>query len=270
MAFEEASNKFEIFRGAFERGNYDICQQTLSQLKIAMVQFSLSFLRCGPGSSPERVNEFVFCRRVLEMASLLAIKMKDMSSFERHVTQVKTYYEPHEGVPTSDMEEKIRGLYLIHLLSSDRHSEFLTEIELIPHERHQTSEPIRNAIQLENWLVAASYSKIFEYRQTISSDDFSVFSMDRLIVLTRLEIASCLSKAYPELPIPVVQEMMHMTSREQLESFVTEHKITWRISDANPNVLVLGASQSTTPEAVPSLKLISRSLAYAKELERIV
>mmetsp|Transcript_15019 Transcript_15019/g.21029 ORF Transcript_15019/g.21029 Transcript_15019/m.21029 type:complete len:267 (+) Transcript_15019:90-890(+) len=263
--FEKVVAQYEAFKRDFDAGQYDECSKKVTQLKLAMMGLSVSFLHAGSVSEAS-LKEFLLCRHVLELAALLSIKIKDMVSFERNVVQVKTYYETREGVPPSEMEYTILGLHLVNLLSSSRHSEFLTELELIPFEKHESNHHIRSAVQLENWLVAGSYSKVFAYRQAIPADDIYCYPLDLLLVLTRKEMGGCIEKAYKELPVGVAQTMLNFSSQEELLQFMKDRP-SWVLS--GETVTFLSGDEGKKDE-VPTMKLIARSLEYAKELERIV
>jgi len=57
----------------------------------------------------------------------------DTAAFERYVTQLKTYYVDYATfLPKSARAQAVQGLYLLHLLSTDRIGEFHTELEVIP------------------------------------------------------------------------------------------------------------------------------------------
>eukprot|EP00009_Paramoeba_aestuarina_P009366 CAMPEP_0201521382 /NCGR_PEP_ID=MMETSP0161_2-20130828/14388_1 /ASSEMBLY_ACC=CAM_ASM_000251 /TAXON_ID=180227 /ORGANISM="Neoparamoeba aestuarina, Strain SoJaBio B1-5/56/2" /LENGTH=270 /DNA_ID=CAMNT_0047920013 /DNA_START=111 /DNA_END=923 /DNA_ORIENTATION=+ len=268
-SFSELVKKFETFKQLFEQKEYEKCQEILPAFKIAMMQLSLSHMNTDAPFPADKVDEFILCRNALEMATLLSIRTKDMVAFERNFAQLRHHYQPREGIPSSEMDYSILGLFLIHLLAAHRHSEFLTELELIPTEKHQTNHHIQSAIQLENWLVSGSYSRVFAYRKTVPDDNIYCYPLDLLLILTRKEMAACLTSAYKELPLEVVKQKMNFSSSEELVAFVNDMKPKWAIDEAQKIVKFASESDNDKKE-IPTMKLIGRSLQYAKELERIV
>merc|ERR1719354_125104 len=229
-----------------------------------MMQLSLAHAEgCFP---KEKVDEFILCRNALEMACILSIRMKDMVAFERNFSQLRTHYQPREGISPDEMDYSILGLFLIHLLASHRHSEFLSELELIPTQLHHCNHHIQSAIQLENWLVSGSYSRVFTYRKTVPDDNIYCYPLDLLCVLTRKEMAACLTSAYRELPIEVVQQKMNFSARQELLAFINDVKPKWTVDEMQQ--IIKFASEADEKKEIPTMKLIGRSIQYARELER--
>mmetsp|Transcript_34729 Transcript_34729/g.97929 ORF Transcript_34729/g.97929 Transcript_34729/m.97929 type:complete len:266 (-) Transcript_34729:50-847(-) len=255
---------YSDFQAAFEKSDFDACRRLLGPLKLEMTKLSLSFANAGCDLTEQRLKEFLTCRHILELAALFSVRTNDMKSFERNVIQVKTYYR--SGIPESDLKYKILGLYLLHLLASHRHAEFLTELELIPYKVRQTDENVKRVVELENWLVVGRYSRVFAAIQSSPSNDVFAHPLESLLALTRQEMARCLSKAYDRLPSAKAQEMLHFKDAAEWQEFVNEQP-KWTVEDGD---LVFAGDQETNKAEVPAMKLISRSVQYAKELERIV
>jgi hypothetical protein len=116
-------------------------------------------------------------------------------------------------------------------------------------------------------------------------------------------MAGCISKAYHSLPINVTQQMLYFPSQDELFHFISQvipqillssesfryllllfltllihslfspfaqHNLPWRVKESDATSLVFSDDRGNMREEVPTMKLISRSIEYAKELERIV
>ena len=81
----------------------------------------------------------------------------------------------------------------------------------------------------------------------------------------RADVANCSEKAYSSLSVKDAQEIMFFDSEEQLKTFVNDRP-AWSIQDGR---LMFQAREAAQVE-IPSMRLISQSLSYANELERIV
>jgi hypothetical protein len=92
---------------------------------------SLSGLKPPSECNPK---ELLVTRETYELACLhVSLKQKDMSSFERHMAQLKTIYTDYSAlIPKSDRQMELQGLSLLSLLAQSKIAEFHTELELIP------------------------------------------------------------------------------------------------------------------------------------------
>jgi 26S proteasome regulatory subunit N12 len=67
---------------------------------------------------------------MLETGATWSVKVKDTKSFERYMTQLKTYYfDLSSQLKESVYMKELMGLYLLYLLSENRIGEFHTELE---------------------------------------------------------------------------------------------------------------------------------------------
>lgn len=223
------------FQSVFAQAKPDIpaSQKLLSQLKVALLEFQL----VPPFTAAENEKQLLLAREVWEQAIFLSIAMEDVSSFERHVAQVKPfYYDYSRLMDSSERKWQILGLLLLHLLSQNRMGEFHTELELIPLD-DQKGLYIDFPIQLEKRLMEGTYNKILLANKDVPSPSYSFF-MNKLANTMREKIAEC-------------------------EATVYKHGLSEGLS--SPPDAEDGSQQS-----IPSYRLIQESLLYATELERII
>merc|ERR1712183_787864 len=99
-------------------------------------------------------------------------------------------------------------------------------------------------------------------------DQSYLFFMGNLLQTVRDSIADCLEVAYKTMSIPEAVKMMKFENPEQFMEYVEEYRDDWLVEK---NHLCfqppLGGCKASD---IPSMKLISQSLSYATELERIV
>jgi len=207
-------------------------------------------------------QELLLAREVLELAALLSVKMKDIPAFERHISQLKTYYYDFASVlPGSEREAPLLGLNLLRLLSQNRIAEFHTELELIPPEV-ASSVYVRHPVMLEQYLMEGSYNKVLAARNHVPHDSYPYF-IDILLNTVRDEIADCSERAYDALPLSHAKAILMFDTDAALVEYANAHN--WTIEGAH----IRFAKEKETTQ-VPSMKLVTQTLAYAKELERIV
>lgn len=263
MSLAKVAELFEPFKFAYDHDNLEKANTLLPKLKIEMTKFS--FLLPGNNDSEEVKNGMLLARNILETATLLSAKMNNFEAFERNITQLKPYYQSasFSNLQESPMQYTILGLNLLRLLANNQIADFHTELELIPTEMLDNTY-IKHPIQLEQYLMEGSYTKIIETRDNVPSPTYTHF-MDDLVETVRNEIASCSEKAYPSLPVDQACKLF-MFNSDQLKEFAEDRD--WKIN-GNKIIFEIDTTEDEK-EQIPATKVIGRTLLYARELERIV
>jgi len=200
----------------------------------------------------------------LELGVLLSVADEDFAAFVRNVAQVKTYY----GMSTSfnDRKCQVLGLNLMYLLVENQLSEFHAELELLSDAEAQNPF-VSFPINLERQLMVGSYDEVLNAGSRVPDPSYQLF-MENLLQTVRDSIADCLEVAYKTMSVSEAMTMMKFETTAQLMEYVEEYRDDW---------IVEGSQLCFQPPAtgrkasdIPSMKLISQSLSYATELERIV
>lgn len=240
-------------------------KKMLVQLKIEMTK--LTSLPPRGSNSPDATKERTLARSILESATILSIYEEDMAAFERNFTQLGVYYSDlAKDLPESTLHNPIVGTRLLQLLVENRLAEFHGELEIIPDQIRSDSN-IAFPIQLEQYLMEGSYNKVLEQRSKVPNPFFKFF-LGQLLETVRDNIADCLEVAYSYLKLDEAQKLLIFDSAKDLTKYIEEIKPEWAVRD--------GAIWFKTPEKslgaqdIPSLRLVSESLSYATELDRIV
>jgi 26S proteasome regulatory subunit N12 len=251
-------------KAAFGQGEdkIDACQKCLVQLKILMLDFTSL-----PPAPPSAVQdeELLIAREALEYGALLAIKTVDILAFERQIAQLKTYYTDYaQRLPESSRQYPILGLNLLRLLAQNRIAEFHTELELLPAHLTTSNVYIKFPAQLEQHIMEGSYNKVLSAKQDGIYAQEGMYFMDMLVDTVREEIAQCSEKAYASIGASELQGLLMLGSEAELGDYAEERG--WVISGGS---VTFGGNEEK-PLELPATQLIQETLAYAKELERIV
>mmetsp|Transcript_32350 Transcript_32350/g.65371 ORF Transcript_32350/g.65371 Transcript_32350/m.65371 type:complete len:287 (+) Transcript_32350:96-956(+) len=286
MAYEKAKDLFGKFKAAFETEpcNLDACEKQLAELKLLV----FSGLSIGTAAGPEVAKEQTLARETLELACFLSIRRRDLSGFERHVAQLKMYYNDNQP---SDQKYTILGLHLLHLLASDRIGEFHTELELIPVDDHENVH-IKQPIQLERYVMEGNYGKVLEAQRDVPKAYYAYF-MERLIDMVRLKIGASLERSYDNLPAQQASTMLMLADASALQEFALKENerkareenddtmadftpsltrrapvglVRWEVKDGKLNFMRTAEKQLE----IPALDLMVNTIGYATDLERIV
>merc|ERR1719231_858532 len=221
----------------------------------------------GPSPSPTQQQELVLAREVLEQGALLSIKTMEIPAFERYVAQLKIYYaDCATTLPESPRRFPILGLNLLRLLAQNRIAEFHTELELIPPELQHSNIYIKYPAQLEQHIMEGSYNKVLSAKTEGVFQKEGMYFMDMLVDTVREEIADCSEKAYASIKAADLQGLLMFSSPKELSDFAEQRG--WSVEGS---VVSFSKMEDEAPaQKLPSTQLIQETLAYAKELERIV
>ncbi|XP_044477397.1 26S proteasome non-ATPase regulatory subunit 8 homolog A-like [Mangifera indica] len=261
----EVSQRFDRFKAAITRKDYDSCTELLSHLKVLLTSF-----RSLPPlfeNTPNAIHELTLARDIYEHAVLLSVKIEDQDAFERDFFQLKPYYtDAGSRLPGSPNEYMILGLNLLRLLVQNRIAEFHTELELLSSTALQ-NPCIKHAVELEQSFMEGAYNRVLSAKQNVPHETYGYF-MDLLAKTVRDEIAGCSEKAYDYLSINDARQMLLFTSDKELLQYIEEEHPEWEIK--NGSVFFQKAKGAAPCKEIPSLQLINQTLSYARELERIV
>jgi len=256
---------FDKFKAAFGADKHDECLQLLSQLKVAMLDFGSLPPAVPSAPSQAQQQELLLAREILEHGALLAVKVMDIPGFERYVAQLKAYYtDCASTLPESPKQYPMLGLNLLRLLAQNRIAEFHTELELLPATLQQSNVYIRFPAQLEQHIMEGSYNKVLAAKQDGPYAQEGMFFMDMLVNTVRDEISECSEKAYTSIAAAELQSLLMLSTPAELADYAETRG--WTIQAG----VVSFGNDTLPPLQLPSSQLIRETLAYAKELERIV
>ncbi|KAG1668580.1 hypothetical protein FOA52_007315 [Chlamydomonas sp. UWO 241] len=264
---KSATKALGDFKNAYSKNDVKKAEGMLDKLKLQLIQ--LTALPPMFEQTATAKEELALARDVYEHAAFYSLRTKDDATMERCFAQLKSFYaDTRSMLPASPQESTLLGLDLLRLLVQNRIAEFHTELELIPTEA-QSNPGVQYAIQLEQWLMEGAYNKVLEAAKKLPSDAHALL-VQQIASTVREEIASCSERAYDKLKLADAQKMMMLGSEKELKAYVEEHG--WHIDGGYIRFVHPDAAANAAKGAKdePSLKLISNSLVYAKELERIV
>jgi len=189
----------------------------------------------------------------------------DIPGFERYVAQLKAYYtDCASTLPESPKQYPMLGLNLLRLLAQNRIAEFHTELELLPATLQHSNVYIRFPAQLEQHIMEGSYNKVLAAKQDGPYAQEGMFFMDMLVNTVRDEISECSEKAYTSIAAAELQSLLMLSTPAELADYAETRG--WTIQAG----VVSFGNDTLPPLQLPSSQLIRETLAYAKELERIV
>jgi len=261
---KQAESLLESLRAELNRSNVDTqkAEAVLSKTKLALVQYLVPL---GLENAQSVRKQLLMARETLELGALLSMASKDVKSFSRYVSQLKTYYADYSSLlPESERQWTILGLNLLGLVAHNKIGDFHTELELIPI-KSQEKAYIKYPVQLEQWLMEGSYNKILQARKSIPSPSYAFF-MDILVETVRDKISDCSEQAYEQLAFDEARKLLMLDSNDALRQYATKRK--W-VAQGDVILFARNKVEDSSADIAP-MNIIERSLKYATELERIV
>mmetsp|Transcript_6185 Transcript_6185/g.13203 ORF Transcript_6185/g.13203 Transcript_6185/m.13203 type:complete len:292 (+) Transcript_6185:45-920(+) len=269
---------------------FDAAKPLLTKLKICMTRLPSLSPGSAASSSPSSgmTEELLLVREVYELAVAISLAGGDVSAFERNMTHLKSIYIDYANIlPFSSELPLMLGLNLMRLLSQNRIAEFHTELEILPESLPSssaasasskitlnellTAPPIAFPMRLEQDLMEGAYPRIVRSKETMPHALFGVF-LEHLVETVRREVADCAEKAYERIDVAyAVKVLMLDGDKAGWDAFCEDR--AW-VVDETEGVVVFGEKKppqaSEMEDTVPTVEVMRRSIAYAKELERIV
>ncbi|KAI8617009.1 COP9 signalosome [Chytriomyces sp. MP71] len=240
---------FETLKKDFHTTNPDIkkCGQHLATLKM-----------------PLNYRASIQTGEILEIGAEWSVKAKDIPSFERYISQLKTYYNDYSTtLPPSQRQYPLLGLNLLRLLAQNRIAEFHTELELVDPEQLAGNVYVKHPVAVEQSLMEGSYNRVWRAKRDVPGEEY-LFFMDMLMGTIRNEIGSCIEKAYEKLPVADAATLLYLHTPKEVADFSVERG--WNVQ-GNQIIFVKDGGDN---HEIPAPKIIRHALGYARELERIV
>merc|ERR1712241_279564 len=250
-------NKYELLKKAWEEKKLQEVEKLLLELKIEFA-----------ATQPANERELLVMREVFEIGAQYSVCAKDVPSFERYMSMLKSVYtDQSKSLPESSRKYELLGLNLLCLLSQNRLSDFHTELELLPPEILLGNPYIENPVQLEQFIMEGKYNKVIDTRYNVPAGSYKFF-IDVLLVTIRDEIASCMEKAYEDIDAEECRKMLHLDVGE-LEKYAGDKE--WSYEKNAKKISFLPSEKKPSHEMeVPSKELAAMAITYAKEMEKIV
>jgi len=275
MTLQQTQKKFQQLQQNLSGANPDLnaCGAILNELKIFLLD--LSFLP-STGQSVGK-EEATLARQILEQGCFWGIKKGDIASFDRFYAQLKHYYfDLNTDGEQLQYRNELIGAYLLSLLSQNRNSEFHIELEVLDpslvHSHNKNNDTtdsfLRYPVLLEQYLIEGSTNKFFKACLEESPSDSYKFFTNILVQTVRGDIADCVEKSFISLPLSDAKRVLFISDDNTLQALAAEKK--WTVGEQNGVKCYNFEKEPPKVEVIPSKSLIKKSLAYAKEMERIV
>lgn len=226
-----------------------------------------------PPGTGAPVESIAIAANALELGVLLSIADDDLDAFARNISQLKPHYAVLSSRGGADAaaartEHKchVLGLNLMHLLVDNRLSEFHAELELLSEEEARTPY-VSFPITLERQLMVGSYDEVLNAKANVPDPSYDFF-MENLLETVRDSIADCVEVSYKSLQLADAVTMMKFDSTAELLEYVQEKREDWIVEEGM--LTFQPPPMGSKAVDIPSMNLISQSLSYATELERIV
>lgn len=163
-------------------------------------------------------------------------------------------------LPPSPAEPLLVGLNLLRLLVQQRTAEFHCQLEQLG--SAALAQPlVAHAVAVEQWLMEGSYQKVLS---GAPAEPAAAWFTEALAATVREEVCACAAAAYDRLPLPLAAQLLRC---DVAAARATAAEKGWAVEG---EVIDFAAGERAEAALVPASNLILNSLAYARELERII
>ena len=139
------------------------------------------------------------------------------------------------------------------------------QLELLT-EQQQSHPAIAFCTQLDRHLMVGSYDQVMSAAALPPVEYYSFF-LKSLLETVRINVGDCAAASYTSLAVSEATKILMFGTDKETVEFIAATYPDWTV---NGNTITLQGSKGTKSSEIPSLKLISQTLSYATELERIV
>lgn len=147
----------------------------LSRAKLLLSTQNL--LTPSPETTP---SQAALVRTVFEIGAYTSIRLKDKSSFVNYIGYLQNFYSLGLG---DENESELTGLNLLRLLAENKIAEFHTQLEIIDitSKNVATSDPVKFARGLEEWVMEGAYNRVWKAGESLSVNAYQKFFLDVLM-----------------------------------------------------------------------------------------
>ncbi len=201
---------------------------------------------------------------IYELSVLLSILSKDKQAFLRSISKVRAFYASGFGLASANASIML-GLNLLYLLVENKLADFHLELELLA--EVQLAHPnVLFCSKLEQHLTVGSYDQVLSAAAHPPVPYYSFF-LNSLLETVRVNIAECAASSYSTLSVHGATQILMFDNDQNTLDFIASQYPEWVINGQEIN---LRATKQAKSEEIASHRLITQTLGYAVELERIV
>ena len=241
----------------------------LKALKLSCIQLTT----LPPSDLEPKEEEYEIAREVCELEMDFALEQQNEKLFELSYLRVKQFYFDFDGKVIKKRSDKFLyyvGLYLLHLLSNNRTSDFSTAIELIDLQ-DLNNQYIKISRNIEQCIMEGNYRQLAELKNTDKYYNYYLGKFDNAI---RFQIARSAEKSYDSLKISDAVNLLMLNNSEELNNFVKEQnegdfenrEIDWKISGDR----ILFIPLEKEKESIPAHDIIRDTFILGNEVEKII
>lgn len=188
------------------------------------------------------------------------------------MTQLKIYYFDYRTQLTdSELRNTVLALNLLYLLTESRLAEFHSELGLLA-AAERAAPAAAFVAGLEEALMMGSYGRALDLARGGAPAPAAAACARFLASLTdtvREAVAECAEAAYPGgLSLGAARDRLLFATEAEVEAYCRERRPEWTV--AGGRIAFGGNEIKSKSSEIPSLRVISETLSYATELERIV
>jgi len=205
---------------------------------------------------------------------------KNEKGFEIAYMQTKQFYfDYNKHLDKSNRMEYFIGLYLLHLLSFNRNTEYCSELELLKLDQF-SNEYISLPVEIERSISEGNYSKLISLQNALKEPAY-LFYLGKLNSSIRYEIARSAEKSFNSISLKDAADLLMFDNNNDLLDYINQEnqKITESLNHGNTieiqwmiqnDYLVFKKISSKDKNVIPSKKIMSDTVRLAYEVEKII
>ncbi|BAM41560.1 26S proteasome regulatory subunit [Theileria orientalis strain Shintoku] len=270
----------KAYQTNFKSTKFETCLFLIDKLKDFTAHYNLS----NPNVDKESLLKI---RTFLETAALIFLEANDTENFKSLYSQLQPFYfDLNNILPKSEHMTTILSMWMLHLLSDNKIGDLYMLLEKIPNDVKQ-DDKIAFVINLERLMMEGNLHQLLELdtqdgtppqgRTASRCHDRCGSEYYKIIASTaRNKIASSIELCYRHLSLDYVSNLLKLKNRNETLDFISYYNqyklqqdpesVPWKVADN----YVIFQNEVGAKHKIPSRELLSNSLEYLHDLEKII
>lgn len=224
-----------------------------------------------PTNQQPNPEEYNLAVKILEALMEFYLEEKEETEFEKAFLMVKQFYFDYSYlIKGSGKKLYFIGIYLLHLLSNNRITEYCFELEPLQLADF-SNDYISFVVETEHCISEGNYNKLLNMRNNISEVNY-LFYLNKLSSSVRYQIAKSAEQSFNSINKQELLNLLMLNNNQELLQFIEKeinrgnNDIIWNVEE---NTVVFKENVKDKG-AIPSRKIMTDTAELANEIEKII
>ncbi len=231
----------------------------------------LLFPTLPPTNQQPNPEEFNLSVKILEALMEFYLDEKEENEFEKAFLMIKQFYFDYSYlIRESGKKLYFIGIYLLHLLSNNRITEYCFELEPLQLADF-SNEYISFVVETEHCISEGNYNKLLSMKSNISEANYLLY-LNKLSSSVRYQIAKSAEQSFNKINKQELLNLLMLKNNQELLQFIEKdinrgnNEIIWIVEEDR----VVFKENPKDKGVIPSKRIMNDTAELANEIEKII